>query len=97
MTHLIAFAATSTPTPVPGYDENQVTPGVIGFVVTAVLVLVIVLLLLDMVRRVRRVRYREESRERIAEELALQADAAPEPFDAPGTDAASAPESDPNR
>lgn len=69
--HLIALAA--TPTPTPGYDEDQVTPGVIGFVVTAVFVAVIVLLLLDMVRRVRRVRYRAESQRRIAEELEASA------------------------
>lgn len=73
MTHLIAIAATPTPIPTTGYDENQVTPGVIGFVVTAVLVVVVVLLLLDMVRRVQRVRYRAESQERIAEELAANA------------------------
>ena len=60
---LIALAAET------GLDEDQVTPGVIGFVVTAVLLVVVILLALDMVRRVRRVRYRAESQERIAEEL----------------------------
>jgi len=60
---LIALAAET------GLDENQVTPGVVGFVITAVLFVVVILLALDMVRRVRRVRYRAESRQRIAEEL----------------------------
>ncbi|HWL60090.1 MAG TPA: hypothetical protein VNQ48_04310 [Microbacteriaceae bacterium] len=66
--HLIAIAA--TPTPAPDFDETQVTPGVIGFVITALFVVVVALLALDLVRRTRRVRYREESRARIAAELA---------------------------
>ena len=41
-------------------DPNSVTPGVIGFVVTFAVMIAVVLLVLDMVRRVRRVRYRSE-------------------------------------
>lgn len=67
--------ATPTPTPTT-FDEDSVTPGWLGFVVTAVLVAAVVLLILDMVRRMRRVRYRAEARERIAAELA--ADATPD-------------------
>ena len=72
MEHLIAL--TVTPTPVPAIDEDQVTPGVIGFAVTAVFVVIIVLLLFDMVRRVRRVRYRAEAQAQIAEELGRDED-----------------------
>lgn len=46
-------------------DPNLVTPGVIGFAVTVVVSVAVLLLLVDMVRRIRRVRYRAE----IAEEL----------------------------
>lgn len=63
--------ASATPAPEPTtVDDLLVTPGVIGFAVTAVFIIVIVLLVLDMGRRMRRVRYREEARQRIAAELA---------------------------
>lgn len=51
-------------------DEEDVTPGVAGFFVTLAVIVVAVLLIFDMVRRMRRVRYREEARERIAAEQA---------------------------
>ena len=60
-----------TPTPTP-ISADQVTPGWIGFVVTAVFVVIIVALIFDMVRRMRRVRYREEARDMIAAELDAQ-------------------------
>ena len=41
-------------------DPNSVTPGVVGFGVTFVVAGAVLMLILDMVRRVRRVRYREE-------------------------------------
>jgi hypothetical protein len=41
-------------------DPNSVTPGVVGFVVTFAVAGAVLMLILDMVRRVRRVRYREE-------------------------------------
>lgn len=50
-------------------EEPLVTPGWIGFAVTAVLILVTIALIWDMVRRIRRVRYRAEAREQIAAEL----------------------------
>ena len=46
-------------------DPNSVTPGVIGFVVTFAVMIAVVLLVLDMVRRVRRVRYRSEIVEKL--------------------------------
>lgn len=57
----------STPSPVP-FDEDTVTPGWIGFVFIFGLALVTVLLIIDMTRRVRRVRYRSEIREKLAAE-----------------------------
>jgi flagellar biosynthesis/type III secretory pathway M-ring protein FliF/YscJ len=42
------------------FDPNTVTPGVVGFLATFGLALVVVLLAFDMVRRVRRTRYRAE-------------------------------------
>ena len=52
-------------------DPVLVTPGVIGFVVTFLVAMVSLVLILDMVRRVRRVRYRAEIAERLdAEEAA---------------------------
>jgi len=75
------------PTPTPtAITEDQVTPGWIGFAFTALLIIVVVLLVFDMVRRMRRVRYREEARERIAEELDARVDGAEPPSAADGDD-----------
>ncbi len=46
-------------------DPNSVTPGVIGFVMTFGVMVAVLLLVLDMVRRVRRVRYRAEIAEKL--------------------------------
>lgn len=64
------------PTPPPDFDLNSVTPGWVGFAVTAVVVVVTILLILDMVRRIRRVRYRAEIRERLDEEIAKEGSSA---------------------
>lgn len=64
---LIDLLAAATPTPAP-LDEDTVTPGWIGFVVIFALAIFTVLLIIDMTRRIRRVRYREEIREKIASE-----------------------------
>jgi hypothetical protein len=58
-------AATPTPTPSSGPSDDQVTPGYVGFLVTFALAVVVVLLIIDMVRRIRRVRYRAEIAERL--------------------------------
>ncbi|MFF1385664.1 hypothetical protein ACFVWT_19100 [Arthrobacter sp. NPDC058288] len=42
----------------PGLSADQVTPGFLGFLMTAFMVVSVVLLMLSMVRRIRRVRYR---------------------------------------
>jgi flagellar biosynthesis/type III secretory pathway M-ring protein FliF/YscJ len=50
----------------PGLSEDQITPGTWGFLLTAFVVVLTILLIVDMVRRLRRVRYRaqvEEARE----------------------------------
>jgi hypothetical protein len=58
-------AATPTPTPSSGPSDDQVTPGYVGFIVTFLLAVVVVLLVIDMVRRIRRVRYRAEISEKL--------------------------------
>lgn len=75
MHHLLLVLATSpapapSPSLRPGLTEDQVTPGTWGFVFTAFLVVLTTLLIVDMVRRIRRVRYRaqvEEARRAAAE------------------------------
>ena len=52
------------------YDPNQVTPGVIGFAVTALIAVAVILLLWDFNRRVRRINDRADVKERIEAELA---------------------------
>lgn len=70
--HLIAWMATPTPTPspIPGYtgDPDLVTPGVFGFIAIAAIAVITVLLIVDMTRRIRRVRYRAEIREKLEAE-----------------------------
>lgn len=61
------------------FDPNLVTPGVVGFVATFLVMVVVVLLILDMVRRIRRVNYRAEVRaqleaERLEAEFASDAE-----------------------
>lgn len=53
-------ATTPTPTPQPEFDESIVTPGPVGFLVIFGIAVITVLLILDMVRRIRRVRLRQE-------------------------------------
>jgi hypothetical protein len=66
------LAAVPTPAPSPSskVPDVAVTPGVWGFVVTAAIGIVVILLVLDMIRRLRRVNYRAEIRDRIAAEQA---------------------------
>lgn len=44
----------------PGLSEDQVTPGLLGFVMTAFMVIAVVLLMVSMTRRIRRIRYRAQ-------------------------------------
>src|SRR6476619_4803251 len=61
---LIALATSPAPAPSPslrpGLDQDQVTPGLLGFLLTAFIVVLTALLIVDMVRRIRRVRYRAQ-------------------------------------
>ncbi len=76
MTILAALlAATPTPTPTVNPAETFYSPGTIGFLLTFFVAGSAVLLIFDMVRRVRRVRYRAE----IQEKLAAEAEAASKP------------------
>ncbi len=56
------LAATPLPTPTTpeDLDPTTVSPGLIGFLVTFAIAVATVLLVLDMVRRIRRLRYREQ-------------------------------------
>lgn len=69
---LLAAAATPTPTPSP-VDPDLVTPGPWGFVVFAFLGIVVILLVWDMLRRIRRARYREEVNQELDAEAAASA------------------------
>ena len=90
VTDLIVWTA-DEPTPVPtmpGFkgDENMVTPGVIGFFLTFVVMVAVVLLIVDMVRRVRRVNYRAEIREKLEAEIAAEGAGEDAPVPAAPTD-----------
>ncbi|MDX2025801.1 MAG: hypothetical protein SFU54_05535 [Microcella sp.] len=65
------------PTTPPGFDPNTVTPGVAGFVAIALVAIATIFLLVDMTRRIRRVRYRGEVRERLEAEQAMIAEGGP--------------------
>ncbi|MCR1160660.1 MULTISPECIES: hypothetical protein [Micrococcaceae] len=76
---LLALTVTPSPDPTgtlrPGLSEDQVTPGTWGFVLTAFIVILTTFLIVDMVRRIRRVRYRAQVEEaRMAAEAGDQAD-----------------------
>lgn len=67
---LLALATSPDPNPTgtlrPGLTEDQISPGIWGFLATAFIVVLCMFLIVDMVRRLRRVRYRaqvEEERE----------------------------------
>lgn len=74
---LTALATSPSPAPSPslrpGLDQDQVTPGLLGFLLTAFIVVLTALLIVDMVRRIRRVRYRAQvEEERAAAEESAQ-------------------------
>lgn len=50
----------------PGLTEDMVTPGLLGFVMTAFMVIAVVTLMVSMTRRIRRLRYSEQIREQNA-------------------------------
>ncbi len=76
---LVRLAA--TPTPQPNFNENSVTPTWVGFAATFGVAAIVVVLCVDLVRRVRRVRYRGEIREQL--EAERDAAAGSEPLTGP--------------
>ena len=65
---LILLAATDPAIPPqpglrPGLTEDQITPGLLGFIITFSIVVVMFFLIRDMTKRVRRVRYRAQVEE----------------------------------
>jgi hypothetical protein len=61
-----------SPTPTPGLDLDTVTPGVWGFVLTIAIIVAVILLIIDMVRRIRRVNYRAQVQQQLADEEAAR-------------------------
>jgi hypothetical protein len=58
-------------------DPQMVSPGAVGFMATLFVGVVTTFLIFDMVRRIRRSRYREEIRAKLDAEVAAEAQAAP--------------------
>lgn len=72
----IVSAATTTPAPTPTseVDPDLVTPGVAGFLITALVALAVIFLVWDMMRRIRRGRVRADIQEELdAQEQAERA------------------------
>ena len=62
--------ATPSPVPTSNVNDDLVTPGVWGFAITALVMVAVILLIIDMVRRMRRLNYRAEIRQRLEDEAA---------------------------
>jgi hypothetical protein len=76
---LLSAATTPTPTPTPAVDPNLVSPGVVGFLFTALIAIAVIFLIWDMMRRIRRGRVRADIQEQLdAEEQAARATEATE-------------------
>ncbi|MFF2632420.1 hypothetical protein ACFVR6_06030 [Microbacterium sp. NPDC058021] len=70
---ILAVIAASVPTPQSTVDPELVTPGPWGFAAIAFIALAVIMLVWDMLRRVRRGRYRDEVREDLdAQQLAQE-------------------------
>lgn len=57
-----AVTTPATPAPTPSYDPNAITPGITGFVVTALFFVACALLVWSLIRRVSRMTHRERVR-----------------------------------
>ena len=69
MNKIFAFLA-ATPSPTDDPATQFYSPGTLGFIFTFIMVAGAVILIFDMVKRVRRVRYRAEIQERLEAEAA---------------------------
>lgn len=79
MVVLLAALADATPSPSPSTpDDNLVTPGPWGFTAIAFIAIAVIVLIFDMMRRIRRGRYRADIREELdaEEESRREGDAA---------------------
>jgi hypothetical protein len=65
---LSVLTETQSPVPLETVDDTFNSPGLVGFVATFLMAGLSVLLIFDMNRRVRRTRYREEIRQKLAAE-----------------------------
>jgi len=87
---LVQLANDPSPSPLPGLKpgltQDMVTPGLLGFLATAFIVIIMAFLIVDMVRRIRRVRYRGE-----LAEAAEQGNAAEETVDSQADDGENGP------
>ena len=72
MQTLISLVLLSTPSPSPSLDPETTfySPGTIGFIATFGMAVGAALLIADLVRRIRRVRYRAEIQEKLDAEAA---------------------------
>lgn len=91
------LATVPTPT-APPFDPNDVTPGPIGFLAIFAMFLLVSAVAFDLIRRVRRMKYREIVREKLEREIAerdavqgaavpMDASAEPDATDEPGASA----------
>ncbi len=81
---VLSSVLTATPTPNPDFDPTTVTPGVIGFITVLLFAVATMLLCIDVVRRIRRLTYRAQIKERLEAEIAAkndESDAATPPAD----------------
>ncbi|MFT4220861.1 MAG: hypothetical protein QM611_10120 [Microbacterium sp.] len=80
---IAVLAATPTPT-APPVDPDLVTPGPWGFAAVVFMAVAVILLVWDMLRRIRRARYRAEIGAQLDAELAEQSgDAGPDASSGP--------------
>lgn len=78
--HILLTVLAATPSPEPTDPANTFySPGTLGFIMTFLVSAGAIGLIFDMVRRVRRVRYRAEIAERLDAEAAASGDAAGAP------------------
>jgi hypothetical protein len=73
VTHLLGLLVGAVPVPSPTTEELDplsVSPGLVGFLATFAVAVATVLLVLDLVRRLRRMRFREDQERRREEEAA---------------------------